>query len=266
MKPKLMTLFLILSFISGGCTPAVPAQTAEAGPALAAENTQPASVNVPNVSPTATRMPAPTSTPAPSATASPAPTATETPLPPSPTASPQVLAEFRFTGDVRQLPEANAAVIASFSQGIRLVALRQDPSGQWIYVQVAPYSYGWVLQSGVQGSGLTGLLEATPAVTATTAGQSPGGLKCFLTVAYTDAGKPKLFQVYIQGLTPVNPYTMKLFTPKNSLLFAWDFKPKADGTLYKEYNADKAAPGTYTLDILYAGETVTSCSENVVQK
>jgi hypothetical protein len=261
MKQSLLTLFLMLSVLSGGCTPAAPAQTVEPGPAAAAENGQPTAAI-----PTATQPPTPT--PPPSATPEPPPT--ETPVPtetvePSPTATEQAMAEFRFTGSVRQMPDADAAMVASFSQGIRLRAIHQDPSGQWYYVQIAPFSYGWVYQDEVTGSGLADLAQATPDVTPTPEAQASGGRKCFLTMIYTVAGKPKNFEMYLQGFNPLDNYVYKLINPKGTVMGAYQIKARADGTFFREISGDGSL-GTYTLEIYFVGQLVTSCKAEVVQK
>ena len=261
MKQTILTLFLLLLFISGGCTPAAPAQTIESSPTAATEK-----IETVAVIPTVAQLSTPIASPAPTATALPPPAPSETLLPPSLTVTEQVLAEFRFFGSVRQLPDASAAVVASFSQGIRLRALHQDPSGQWVYVQIAPFSYGWVFQSDVTGSGLEDLAQATPGVTPTPEAQASGGKKCFLTVTYTDKGKPNLFQIFMQGLNPTDNYTYKIFNPKGGLMTALEIKARADGTFYRESSADKASPGTYNMEIYFAGQLVTTCSGSVVQK
>lgn len=264
MKTKFLIFFLILTSFSGGCTVAAPAQTVGLSPTAAAEKALPQPVTATETMlPSATQPPPPTATVAPSSTPKPAPT--ETALP-SPTATELPMAEFRFTGSVRQMPDTNAAVIASFSPGIRLQALHQDPTGHWYYVKIAPFNYGWVFQDEVTGTGLDALAQATPDVTPTPEAQASGGKKCFLTVTYTDKGKPNQFQIFMQGLNPSDNYTYKIFNPKGGLMTALEIKARADGTFYRESSADKASPGTYTMEIYFASQLVTTCSGSVVQK
>lgn len=265
MKQTFLTLFLILSVLSGGCTTAAPAQTVVPYPA-AVENEQPAAAAPTQLAqPTSappTSTAAPTDTPEPP-TATPAPT--ETTLP-SPTATEQAMAEFRFTGSVRQMPDAGAAVVASFGQGIRLRALYQDPSGQWYYVQIAPFSYGWVFQSDVTGSGLAELAQATPDITPTPKIDPSAGLKCRITVDYSNTGKSKSFQLYVQGLTAANTYLVKLFHPDGGLLLATKQMPSADGILSLFHNYRTGSTGIYTMYVFFEDTRVATCSAEVVQK